>query len=207
MRISRSKLAYEKKFRWTDTPKELDTEVFEYAELPYHLWPYDDEINHGISAKHITDCQGKNVLAEFAKNLKQNFIDGNGLYIHGKADVKKSLAAAVICHKALFHGASVLFADTKELFSLIVNKKMSDQEHGLSWFERAVTCNLLVLDDARFIMMNRDLYECMYSIIHTRKDYCNSTIITSKATKEALAKDYAMDVSEFSKFIDVELTR
>jgi DNA replication protein DnaC len=176
-------------------------ELLQRARIPKNHW--------GCALSKIpTNASHLNSIVEYTENIRSRIPNGLGMYFSNQPGRGKSGAAAVVAKCALSHRYSVLWLES----GLVMDYKNSSYgkdgpimfDEYQTMYERAETCDLLVLDEFYIGTSKNDYY--IEKLIRTRIDATKATIITSNMSPAALKQKYPMlhsvltEVTEFVSF-------
>ena len=128
----------------------------------------------------------RNATHAKAEKVAEMVMNGRGFYIHGgNGTLKTTLAAAAGIILANL-GKSVMFVSTYDLMDAMRSRKDEDR----TLFDRAASCDVLILDDLGKEASNT-AYACerLFAIIDKRDKAMLSTIITSNYKLSEIAKN------------------
>jgi DNA replication protein DnaC len=176
-------------------------ELLQRARIPKNHWEC-------TLAKIPTNAGHLESLIEYTDKIKANILLGRGMYFSNQPGRGKSGAAAIVAKCALSNRFSVLWLESS---MVMVHKNSLYNDDGPTMFdehqtmyERAETCDLLILDELFVGTSKNDYY--VEKLIRTRIDAKKATIITSNMSPTALKQKYPMlysvltEVTEFVSF-------
>jgi len=176
-------------------------ELLQRARIPKNHW--------GCTLSKIpTNASHLISIIRYTDDIREKVPFGLGMYFSNQPGRGKSGAAAVVAKCALSHRYSVLWVESglvMEYKNSLYNKDgpiMFDEYQTM--YERAETCDLLVLDEFYIGTSKNDYY--IEKLIRTRIDAKKATIITSNMSPAALKQKYPMlysvltEVTEFVSF-------
>lgn len=143
-------------------------------------------------------------LINYTKNIQALVKDGKGLYFSNQPGRGKSGAAAIVAKCALAHRFSVMWVEANQVIAYKFNpEEMFDESQSM--YNRAVTCDLLVIDE--FYLSNKGNEEYQVErLLRTRIDAKRASILTSNMSPQTLRKSYPLlysvltEVTEFVSF-------
>lgn len=121
-----------------------------------------------------------------AEKVAEMVMNGRGFYIHGQNGTLKTTLAAAAGIILVNLGKSVMFVSTYDLMDAMRSRKDEDR----TLFDRAASCDVLILDDLGKEASNT-AYACerLFAIIDKRDKAMLPTIITSNYKLSAIAKN------------------
>jgi len=109
----------------------------ELMRIPRRFWQSDFDL--------IPDCEGKELLRSYLRNIDEALDRGEGLLLWGPNGHGKTSAAVIAMKEARRRGASSFFVQAETLRSSVLDGTMFSDEKTL--MERAREVDFLVIDD------------------------------------------------------------
>ncbi len=128
----------------------------------------------------------RNATHAKAEKMTEMVLNGRGFYVHGKNGTLKTTLAAAAGIILVNLGKSVMFVSTYDLMDAMRSRKDEDR----SLFDRAASCDVLILDDLGKEASNT-AYACerLFAIVDKRDKAMKPTIITSNYRLSEIAKN------------------
>ena len=168
----------QKKFQKSD----FDVKWLDHMGIPKVHW-------YAKITKVPDRCSHKRHVAEYIGKIRQNIVEGKGLYLWGDFGRGKSALAALILIEACRVGYVGYWIRAKEIPRHIIEK--TDFDEDLTVIERAETCPILVIDEFQIRFSETKFTEwSAEDLIRIRVDAKLPTIVTSNITPPLLEKGY-----------------
>lgn len=140
-------------------------------------------------------------LSNYIQNIRENIQGGRGLYFSNQPGRGKSGAAAVVAKCALAHRFSVFWVEAQKVIKYKIEQQTEIFDDNMSVYERAESCDLLVIDEF-YVGSNQKEDYYIERLIRTRIDAQKPTIITSNMSETALKQKYRMLHSVLSEAVE-----
>ena len=132
----------------TSLRRELTREDMERMRIPLRYWKVSYD---GISAErqHVRPdlLSAQETALSYLSQLDEMSSDGVGLLLWGPNGTGKTSMAVVIAKEFRRRGHRVLFVEAASLKQYVINKVYFDGDEGELYWDRAMSVDVLVLDD------------------------------------------------------------
>lgn len=141
--------------------------------------------------ENAIECAGiplryRGATHRYAMKMASMVMEGRGFYIHGPNGTLKTTLAAAVGIILAEMGRNVMFVTTYDLMDAMRSRKVEDRD----MFERAASCDVLILDDLGKEASNT-AYACerLFAIIDKRDKAMKPTVVTSNFRLSEIAKN------------------
>lgn len=128
--------------------RELTRDDMERMRIPLRYWKVTfDGISAERSRVNPDAPSAQEVVRSYLGQLEEMAEDGVGLLLHGDNGRGKTSIAVVVAKEFRRRGRSVLFIEAAQLRHYVIKNVYFDGDDGESYFDRAMSVDVLVLDD------------------------------------------------------------
>ncbi|MBR1781859.1 MAG: ATP-binding protein [Oscillospiraceae bacterium] len=164
---------------------DLGEQSFETFSLDWYSRAYDDAL--GMSPWQ--NMTGVRQLCENYANRFGKFVIHN-LFLSGAPGLGKTFLSAAIARVVSEKGYSVVYDTAVHIFSAFEDAKFGRGEEAEAAVNRALSCDLLILDDLGSELTSPMSQSALYTIVNTRLMGEKHTVISSNLTMEDIRQRY-----------------